>query len=86
MCFYETAAIVTNLVVSGSSLEALGVYKNATVDLQTPQGPEFASEIARTVPGIWGERKPIASSSTLLSIYETELIHQLQMASDARKS
>lgn len=52
MCFYETAAIVTSVVVSGSSLEALGTFKNATVDLQTPQGPQFAAEVAHAVPGM----------------------------------
>jgi methylamine--corrinoid protein Co-methyltransferase len=69
MCFYETAAIVTSLVVSGSSLEALGVYRNATTDLQVPQGPEFASEIAHAVPGI--TRKDANEIvSRLLGLYE----------------
>jgi methylamine--corrinoid protein Co-methyltransferase len=72
MCFYETAAIVTSLVVSGSSLEALGVYKNATVDLQTPQGPEFASEIAHAVPGM-GRKEANDIVKHLLSIYENRI-------------
>lgn len=74
MCFYETAAIVTSIVVSGSSLEALGVYKNATVDLQTPQGPEFASEIAHAVPGM-GRREANEIVKHLLSIYENRIQH-----------
>jgi methylamine--corrinoid protein Co-methyltransferase len=74
MCFYETAAIVTSLVVSGSSLEALGVYKNATVDLQTPQGPEFASEIAHAVPGM-GRKEANDIVKRLLSIYENRIHH-----------
>jgi methylamine--corrinoid protein Co-methyltransferase len=74
MCFYETAAIVTSLVVSGSSLEALGVYKNASVDLQTPQGPEFASEIAYAVPGM-GRKEANDIVKRLLSIYENQIDH-----------
>jgi methylamine--corrinoid protein Co-methyltransferase len=74
MCFYETAAIVTSLVVSGSSLEALGVYKNATVDLQTPQGPEFASEIAHAVPGM-ARKDANEIVKHLLSIYENRINH-----------
>jgi methylamine--corrinoid protein Co-methyltransferase len=69
MCFYETAAIVTSLVVSGSSLEALGVFRNATTDLQTPQGPEFASEIAHAVPGMT-RKEANEITKRLLSFYE----------------
>jgi len=74
MCFYETAAIVTSLVVSGSSLEALGVYRNATVDLQTPQGPEFASEIAHAIPGMT-RKEANEIVQRLLSFYEDRIPH-----------
>jgi len=74
MCFYETAAIVTSLVVSGSSLEALGVYRNATVDLQTPQGPEFASEIAHAVRGMT-RKEANEIVKRLLAFYEHLINH-----------
>ncbi len=52
MTFYETAATVSALVASGSHIEALSTHKNSTVDLQTPEGPAFASEVAHAVVGI----------------------------------
>jgi methylamine--corrinoid protein Co-methyltransferase len=72
MCFWETASIVTALVVSGSSLEALGVYKNATLDLQTPQGPLFAAEMAHAVPGM-GRKEANTLVNRLLEHYESRL-------------
>ncbi|MBW2057135.1 MAG: monomethylamine:corrinoid methyltransferase [Deltaproteobacteria bacterium] len=72
MCFLETAAIVASLVASGSSLEALGVYRNATVDLQTPQGPQFAAEVAHGVLGL-SRREANRLVLRLLDRYERSL-------------
>lgn len=72
MCFLETAAIVTSLVVSGSSLEALGVHRNATIDLQTPQGPQFAAEVAHAVPGMTRKEANVLVNK-LLDRYESRI-------------
>jgi len=49
MALYETAAWVTAAVVSGGSIEAEGVAKNAHVDHTSPIEPYFASEVAHAV-------------------------------------
>jgi hypothetical protein len=51
MALYETAAWVTAAVVSGGSIEAEGVAKNAHVDHTSPIEPYFASEVAHAVAG-----------------------------------
>jgi methylamine--corrinoid protein Co-methyltransferase len=49
MALYETAAWVTAAIVSGGSIEAEGVAKNAHVDHTSPIEPYFASEVAHAV-------------------------------------
>lgn len=72
MAFYETAAWVIAAVVSGGSIEAEGIAKNAHVDFTSPVEPYFASEIAHAVIGM-----PRAEANQLvkglLEMYEAEL-------------
>jgi len=63
---------VASLVVSGSSLEALGVHRNATIDLQTPQGPQFAAEVAHAVPGMTRKEANVLVNK-LLDRYESRI-------------
>jgi hypothetical protein len=72
MALYETAAWVTAAVVSGGSIEAEGVAKNAHVDHTSPIEPYFASEVAHAVAGMSrDEANRIVKS--LLSRYEDDL-------------
>ena len=72
MALYETAAWVTAAVVSGGSIEAEGVAKNAHVDHTSPIEPYFASEVAHAVAGMSrDEANRIVKS--LLSRYEDNL-------------
>jgi methylamine--corrinoid protein Co-methyltransferase len=48
------------------------VYKNATLDLQTPQGPLFAAEIAHAVRGM-GRKEANTLVNRLLERYEGRL-------------
>lgn len=48
------------------------MYKNATLDLQTPQGPLFAAEMAHAVPGM-GRKEANALVNRLLDGYEGRL-------------
>jgi len=52
MCLYETAASVMAAVVSGLSIEALGVATNKYEDRMTPMEPKFSAEVANAVTGI----------------------------------
>jgi methylamine--corrinoid protein Co-methyltransferase len=52
MCLYETAASVMAAVVSGLSIEALGVATNKYEDNMTPMEPKFSAEVARAVAGM----------------------------------
>ena len=52
MCFLETAAAVTAIVVSGSHLEALITHGGATTDLLGPLTTQFAAEVAHAVAGM----------------------------------
>ena len=72
MALYETAAWVTASVVSGGSIEAEGVAKNAHVDYTSPVEPYFASEIAHAVVGM---RRQEANKvvKALLDVYEARL-------------
>jgi len=72
MALYETAAWVTAAVVSGGSIEAEGVAKNAHVDYTSPVEPYFASEIAHAVVGM---RRQEANEvvKALLDVYEARL-------------
>jgi len=52
MCLYETAASVLAAVVSGLSIEALGVATNKYEDRMTPMEPRFSAEVAHAVAGM----------------------------------
>lgn len=52
MALYETAAWITASVVSGGSIEAEGIAKNAHIDFTSPVEPYFAAEIAHAVTGM----------------------------------
>jgi len=52
MCLYETAASVIAAVVSGLSIEALGVATNKYEDRMTPMEPRFSAEVAHAVAGM----------------------------------
>ena len=52
MCLYETAASVIAAVVSGLSIEALGVATNKYEDNMTPMEPKFSAEVAHAVAGM----------------------------------
>jgi methylamine--corrinoid protein Co-methyltransferase len=52
MCLYETAASVTAAVVSGLSIEALGVATNKYEDRMTPMEPRLSAEVAHAVAGM----------------------------------
>jgi len=52
MCLYETAASVMAAVVSGLSIEALGVATNKYEDRMTPMEPKFSAEVAHAAVGM----------------------------------
>jgi hypothetical protein len=72
MALYETAAWVTAAVVSGGSIEAEGVAKNAHVDHTSPIEPYFASEVAHAVTGMSREEAN-GLVKALLEEYEARL-------------
>lgn len=72
MCLYETAAWVVASVVSGGSIEAEGVAKNAHVDHCTPMEPVLAGEVAHVVVGMNREEANQVVNS-LLAVYEDRL-------------
>lgn len=72
MAFYETAAWVIASVVSGGSIEAEGIAKNAHVDHTSPIEPYFASEIAHAVAGL-SRKEANQIVISLLSKYEDQL-------------
>jgi hypothetical protein len=72
MALYETAAWVVASVVSGGSIEAEGVAKNAHVDHTSPIEPYFASEIAHAAAGL-SRKEGNKIVKTLLSKYEDDL-------------
>jgi len=73
MALYETAAWVIASVVSGGSIEAEGVAKNAHVDHTSPVEPYFASEVAHAVAGM--DRKEANQVlKALLKEYEGHLV------------
>lgn len=69
MCFFETASWVVASVVSGGSIEAEGVAKNAHVDHCTPMEPAMAAEVAHAVVGMSREEANRVVGS-LLATYE----------------
>ena len=72
MALYETAAWVIASVVSGGSIEAEGIAKNAHVDHTSPIEPYFASEVAHAVAGL-GRKEANQIVKALLSKYEDQL-------------
>ena len=72
MALYETAAWIIASVVSGGSIEAEGIAKNAHVDHTSPIEPYFASEIAHAVAGL-GRAEANQIVKTLLNMYEDKL-------------
>ncbi len=72
MALYETAAWVIASVVSGGSIEAEGIAKNAHVDHTSPVEPYFASEVAHAVVGL-GRDKANQIVKSLLNKYEDKL-------------
>lgn len=52
MCLYETAAWIIPSVVSGGSVEPVGVAHGTAIDHMTPIEPLFATEIAHAVVGM----------------------------------
>ena len=72
MALYETAAWVIASVVSGGSIEAEGIAKNAHVDHTSPIEPYFASEIAHAVAGL-SRKDGNQIVKSLLNKYEEDL-------------
>jgi methylamine--corrinoid protein Co-methyltransferase len=72
MCLYETGAWVVASVVSGGSIEAEGVAKNAHVDHCTPMEPVLAAEVAHAVVGM-GREEANRLVCSLLATYEERL-------------
>ena len=52
MCLYETSASVTAAVVSGLSIESLGVATNKHEDRTTPVEPRISAEVGHAVAGM----------------------------------
>jgi len=52
MCLYETTASVTAAVVSGLSIESLGVATNKHEDRTTPVEPRVSAEVGHAVAGM----------------------------------
>jgi methylamine--corrinoid protein Co-methyltransferase len=52
MCLYETTASVTAAVVSGMSIESVGVATNRYEDRTTPVEPRISAEVGHAVAGM----------------------------------
>ena len=52
MCLFETSASVTAAVVSGQSIESVGVASNKDEDRTTPVEPRMSAEVAHAVAGM----------------------------------
>ena len=52
MCLYETTASVTAAVVSGQSIESLGVASNREEDRTSPVEPRISAEVGHAVAGM----------------------------------
>jgi methylamine--corrinoid protein Co-methyltransferase len=72
MCLYETSASVTAAVVSGLSIESLGVATNKHEDRTTPVEPRISAEVGHAVAGM---KRSDANElvKKLLSKYESKL-------------
>ena len=72
MCLYETSASVTAAVVSGQSIESVGVASNREEDRTTPVEPRISAEVGHAVAGM--KRKDANELvKKLLSKYESKL-------------
>ncbi|MEM0342650.1 MAG: monomethylamine:corrinoid methyltransferase [Thermoplasmata archaeon] len=72
MCLYETTASVTAAVVSGLSIESLGVATNKHEDRTTPVEPRISAEVGHAVAGM---KRSDANElvKSLLAKYEPKL-------------
>ena len=72
MCLYETTSSVTAAVVSGLSIESLGVATNKHEDRTTPVEPRISGEVGHAVAGM---KRSDANElvKNLLSKYEPKL-------------
>lgn len=72
MCLYETTASVTAAVVSGLSIESLGVATNKHEDRTTPVEPRISAEVGHAVAGM---KRSDANElvKSLLAKYESKL-------------
>jgi len=72
MCLFETSASVTAAVVSGLSIESVGVASNKEEDRTTPVEPRISAEVAHAVAGM---KRSDANGmvNELLSKYESKL-------------
>ncbi|MCU0860466.1 MAG: monomethylamine:corrinoid methyltransferase [Thermoplasmata archaeon] len=72
MCLYETTASVTAAVVSGMSIESVGVATNRYEDRTTPVEPRISAEVGHAVAGMKRlEANNLANA--LLKKYENRL-------------
>jgi len=72
MCLYETTASVTAAVVSGLSIESLGVATNKHEDRTTPVEPRISAEVGHAVAGM-KRSEANALAKKLLAKYESKL-------------
>jgi methylamine--corrinoid protein Co-methyltransferase len=72
MCLFETSASVTAAVVSGQSIESVGVASNREEDRTTPVEPRISAEVGHAVAGM--KRKDANELvKKLLAKYESKL-------------
>ena len=73
MCLFETSASVTAAVVSGLSIESLGVATNKHEDRTTPVEPRISAEVGHAVAGM---KRSDANElvKKLLAKYERKLV------------
>jgi methylamine--corrinoid protein Co-methyltransferase len=72
MCLYETSASVTAAVVSGLSIESLGVATNKHEDRTTPVEPRMSAEVGHAVAGMKRSEANVLVKK-LLKKYESKL-------------
>ena len=72
MCLFETSATVTAAVVSGHSIECLGVATNKHEDRTTPVEPRMSAEVGHAVAGMKRSEANVLVKG-LLAKYESKL-------------
>ena len=72
MCLFETSATVTAAVVSGHSIECLGVATNKHEDRTTPVEPRISAEVGHAVAGMKRSEANVLVKG-LLAKYESKL-------------